>query len=348
MPNRLALATLLATLPFASPSLAADPFGLQDSESSSVSRIMDGGLDLTVKTVRKTRTLDDGTVETKETVELNATLDGKPVPQERIRRSGERVEILDEKGQVVRTALVGFGGGTSSVSVPAPGSEPGSSPVGSPPARPMLGVTLEEPGEPLVKQLRLAPGRTTLLTSIVPESPAAKAGLETYDVIVGIAGRDDASPDAIRAFLAGAKVGDAVTLAVIRGGERRELPVTLEAMTDAMAARLGGGEGIDPEIREILEQLRARGIDIDLDMLGVPGGGMILAPNAIGPGGGSMRFMMPGGAIRMGPGAPDFEAMERRMREMQLEMERRMQELERQRSAPPAPAAPPAPTGREA
>jgi hypothetical protein len=343
MPNRLALATLLATLPFASPSFAAGPFNLQDSETSSVSRIMDGGFDLTVKTVRKTRTLDDGTVETKETVELNAMLDGKPVPQERIRRDGTRVEILDEQGQVVRTATVGLAGGWGG----ARASSPGNAAVAAPPARPMLGVTLEEPGEPLVKHLRLAPGRTTMLTSIVPDSPAAKAGLETYDLIVAIAGRDDASPEAIRDFLAGAKVGDAVTLAVIRGGERREVAVTLEAMSDAMAARLGG-PGLDPEIREMLEQLRARGIDIDLDALGVPGGGMIVAPNALGPGGGSMRFVMPGGGFRTGPAAPDFEAMERRMREMQRLMERRMQELERLRPAPPAPAAPSSPTGREA
>jgi len=340
MNNRRALATLLATLPFASPAFAADPFARQDTETSSVSRVVDNGLDLTVKTVRKTRTRDDGSVETTENVEVHATLDGQPVPEERIRRDGNRVEVLDERGTVIQRVVVASGG-ANRASRNAP-------PMVEPPARPMLGVTLEEPGEPLVKQLRLAPGRTTLLTSIVPESPAAKAGLETYDLVVGIGGRDDASPEAIRDFLAGAKVGDAVSLAIVREGERREVTVTLEAMGDAMAARLDPAAALDPSIRELVERLRARGIELDLDAVG--GTGTVVAPG--GPGVGSMRLFVPRPGVPMAPAAPDLREFEERMQEMRREMERTRRELERLRAAPSAPVPIPAPAapvgGRDA
>lgn len=349
MPNRMLLSSLVASLPLsllAAPAVAFDPLGDQSTESSSVSRIVDGELDLTVKTVRKTRTLDDGTIETKESVEMKALLDGKEVPQDRIRRAGDRVEILDERGEVVHSAVVTIGpAGATSMSR----TYTSAAPVAAPTARPMLGVTLEETGEPLLKHLRLEPGRSTLLTSIMPDSPAAKAGLETFDVVTAIGDRDDASPDAIREFLAGAKVGDEVRLAIIRAGERREVKVTLAAMSDAMAARVDPDAGLDPDIRAMLEQLRARGIDIDLG--GMLGGNhaVIVAP---GPNaGGGMRFIVPpSGGFAMPGGGPDFAAFEERMRRMQEEMERAMQRLDRMRpvAPPPSPAPPPPPSGREA
>lgn len=348
MPNRMLLSSLVASLPLsllAAPAVAFDPLGDQSTESSSVSRIVDGELDLTVKTVRKTRTLDDGTIETKESVEMKALLDGKEIPQDRIRRAGDRVEILDERGEVVHSAVVTIGpAGATSMSR----TYTSAAPIAPPPARPMLGVTLEETGEPLLKHLRLEPGRSTLLTSIMPDSPAAKAGLETFDVVTAIGDRDDASPDAIREFLAGAKVGDEVRLAIVRAGEKREVKVTLAAMSDAMAARNVAGEPLDPEIRAMLEELRARGIDIDAGMLG-GNHAVIVAP---GPNaGGGMRFIVPpSGGFAMPGGGPDFAAFEERMRRMQEEMERAMQRLDRMRPAAPAPAPapPPPPSGREA
>ncbi len=350
MPNRTLLASLVASLPLsllAVPAAASDPLGDQSSESSSVSRIVDGDFDLTVKTVRKTRTLDDGSIETTESSEMKAMRDGKEIPQERLRRTGNRVEILDEKGEVIHSAVVAIGpAGATSMSR----TYTSAAPVAAPTARPMLGVTLEETGEPLVKHLRLEPGRSTLLTSIMPDSPAATAGLETFDVVTAIGDRDDASPDAIREFLAAAKVGDEVRLAIVRAGEKREVKVTLAAMSDAMSARNAAGEPLDPEIRAMLEELRARGIDIDLG--GVFGGnqGVIVAP---GPNaGGGMRFIVPpSGGFAMPGGGPDFAEFEERMRRMQEELERAMQRLDRMRPvapAPPAPAPAPPPSGREA
>lgn len=277
---------------------------------------------------------------------MKAMLDGKEVPQDRIRRTGDRVEILDERGEVIRSAVVSIGpGGATSMSR----TSTSAAPAAAAPARPMLGVTLEETGEPLVKHLRLKPGRTTLLTSIMPDSPAAKGGLETFDVVTAIGDRDDASPDSIREFLAGAKVGDRVRLAIVRAGEKREAKVTLEAMSDAMSARIATGVPLDPDMRDVLEMLRARGIDIDLG--GMLGGnqGVVIAPMPNGSGG--MRFIVPpGGGFAVPGGEPAFAEFEERMRRMQQEMERAMERLERMRPATPAPAPapPPAPGGREA
>ncbi|MFO0872391.1 MAG: PDZ domain-containing protein [Phycisphaerales bacterium] len=94
--------------------------------------------------------------------------------------------------------------------------------------RVMLGVTLEEPNEALLKHLKLAPGTATMLTGVIDGLPAAKAGLEAFDIVVQVDGKRPAPPAAIREALAGKNPGDSLALTVSRSGESRTFDVKLE------------------------------------------------------------------------------------------------------------------------
>lgn len=68
-----------------------------------------------------------------------------------------------------------------------------------------------------------------LLIHVEPNSPAANAGLLLGDILVAMSGQVVESADDLQAFLSGDKVGQAQQAQIIRGGELRELSVTIGA-----------------------------------------------------------------------------------------------------------------------
>jgi serine protease Do len=99
---------------------------------------------------------------------------------------------------------------------------------GEAPARPRLGVALAPPRA--ARKLRAAvglPERDGLLVrGVVDDSPAARAGVERGDLLVGASGSPLASMDDLFDALDDAG-GATLTLAVVRGTEERELEVEL-------------------------------------------------------------------------------------------------------------------------
>ena len=93
----------------------------------------------------------------------------------------------------------------------------------------MMGVTLENVGEGLAKQLGVDSERTTQIGSVMEGLPASKAGLEQYDIVVGIDGSPDASPSGIRNAISEKEAGDQLVLDVKREGRLLQVVLDLEA-----------------------------------------------------------------------------------------------------------------------
>lgn len=92
----------------------------------------------------------------------------------------------------------------------------------------MLGVRMAHSGPALAKQLGVDPDKTTLITYVAEDTPAARAGLEQWDIIIEIDGAPDASPSSIRRVLRSSNPGDTVTCTVLRADERKNITAVLE------------------------------------------------------------------------------------------------------------------------
>ena len=66
-----------------------------------------------------------------------------------------------------------------------------------------------------------------LVNAVVTESPADTAGLLVGDVIVAFDGQAVEEPESLVTLLRGDRIGNTVPLTVIRGGEPRDVPVTV-------------------------------------------------------------------------------------------------------------------------
>jgi S1-C subfamily serine protease len=68
-----------------------------------------------------------------------------------------------------------------------------------------------------------------LVTGVEPDSPAERAGLLFADAILAFGGERLQEPSALLALLAEDRIGDAVSLRVLRGGAARDVTVTVGA-----------------------------------------------------------------------------------------------------------------------
>lgn len=178
--------------------------------------------------------------------QVTARVNGKEVPKDRIRRTGETLEILDKDGDVLTSfqvstgpggpgghgghgAATGLGGGNFEV-FSGPGGAtyftPGQSgafggPVGQQgKPRVMLGVTMTESDD--------EEAQGVVLGSVSEGLPAAKAGLKKGDVIVSFDGHKDLNTAKVRELLAKKQAGDKAKIVVLRKGDEKTYTVELQ------------------------------------------------------------------------------------------------------------------------
>jgi hypothetical protein len=82
-----------------------------------------------------------------------------------------------------------------------------------------LGITFVPVSRGRLQRLHL-PGGAATVTSVLPRSPAAEAGLRTGDIVAGAPGRPFSHAGDLRPFIAAAAHGAALALEVLRGKSR--------------------------------------------------------------------------------------------------------------------------------
>ncbi len=98
-----------------------------------------------------------------------------------------------------------------------------------------LGVALHALPTDLAKEFRLAPDQGSLVLALVPDSPAARAGLETGDIVMAFDGRPVESTEDLRLNIARATPGSRVKLKVRRAGSEKNLTAILAEMPKEQA-----------------------------------------------------------------------------------------------------------------
>jgi hypothetical protein len=333
------LAAPALALPQATAGATARVTGTQTSETSESSSYSDGTL--TVKVTKRTKRWVDerGNARSDEQSDVKATLDGKEVPADRIRMAGDLVEILDASGAVIRSAPAPQLGGVDIASVKtgagagdrfrfiakgaadaAAQADALSGVIGMTSVNPpkvMLGVTMETPDEGIAEQLKIAPSEATIIMSVTPDLPAAKAGLKRHDVIVSVDGSKPANPQRIREVMGSKEPGSTMKLGVVSGGEARDLTVTLEAWdaerlgvgARAAAITLDTGLPVGTVDRDMQDQIDAMMQQFHIQFEGLDLSNQDATINryfAPAPGGSgrTFTFVMPGNAIPGTPVAP--------------------------------------------
>jgi S1-C subfamily serine protease len=90
-----------------------------------------------------------------------------------------------------------------------------------------LGVSLQPLDEELAGVLGAPDGKGALVASVEPDSPAARGGLRSGDIVISVAGKAVQRQRDLAVVLADAKPGSVVTVTVLRDGRRMEHRVTM-------------------------------------------------------------------------------------------------------------------------
>jgi len=147
-----------------------------------------------------------------------------------------------------------------------------------PRAKAWLGVTIRDVNEETAKANKLSDESGAYVVDVTDDSPADSAGIRKKDIIVGFGQKtiDDAN-DLLKA-VAKSKVGDKVSVAIVRNGEKKSLQVVLtefphrRSMTAHNLVRrlrlFGEGSNEGMQLMELNDQLG--------EYFGAPGGSGIL------------------------------------------------------------------------
>lgn len=206
---------------------------------------------------------------------IKAWHNDKPIAKDRIRKSKDKVELLDSDGKVMQTFELGgfptgglprFGGGSGGsgsgggadqngrffLRVPGGGGGaggPDTPPQGvvvqnAPPV--MVGITMSDADEDMLSDLSDDDFESGIVIDRVVEGlPADKAGIKPHDIIVGIGGKP-ATQETLRDVLSDSKAGDELVIKVLRDRKVSERKVRLEKFDPSklgMAGQAGGDEG---------------------------------------------------------------------------------------------------------
>jgi serine protease Do len=99
-----------------------------------------------------------------------------------------------------------------------------------------LGVEIQELNQPLADSFKLTQPDGALVANVTPGSPAAKAGLQPGDVILGYNSEPIHRSSDLPALVSASKPGDKASLDVWRAGKKIHLATTLGSADDKLAS----------------------------------------------------------------------------------------------------------------
>ena len=140
-------------------------------------------------------------------------------------------------------------------------------------ARGYMGVLLTDVTPPLQRALGLGVARGAMVQDISADSPAERAGLRVYDIIVDVEGRDIGANDELIRDIAARTPGSIARVQVVRDGRRLTMPVRLTERPQSQASGDGvvnmPGRGPRPASRDPEMPLGLTVRDLDRSFMGL-------------------------------------------------------------------------------
>lgn len=95
-----------------------------------------------------------------------------------------------------------------------------------------LGVAVQELTPELAQSFGLKEAKGALVSEVIPNSPAATAGLQRGDIIIAFSGKPVENVGDLPRIVAAAAVGERVPIGIVRDGKRLEIPVTVAKLEE--------------------------------------------------------------------------------------------------------------------
>jgi serine protease Do/serine protease DegQ len=109
-----------------------------------------------------------------------------------------------------------------------------------------IGVQGQDVTPELAKSFGLATARGAVISRVVPDSPAAKAGLKVEDIVLKANGREVFDMNQLRVIIGQLRVGSKVDLEVLRNGKPKTLTVVIGKDAAELAAN---GASVHPKLK---------------------------------------------------------------------------------------------------
>ncbi len=134
-----------------------------------------------------------------------------------------------------------------------------------------LGVSIQEVNAELAKQFGLKETHGALVSDVLKETPAERAGLRRGDVITKYNGREVSNAGQLRNLVAETPLGQKVRVTVIRDKQEKELEVKIEEQPKDVSG--GGGKPGEAPANETLSGVAVQDLTPELaDRLNLPRG----------------------------------------------------------------------------
>ncbi|TWT80827.1 putative periplasmic serine endoprotease DegP-like precursor [Planctomycetes bacterium CA13] len=130
--------------------------------------------------------------------------------------------------------------------------------------RAYLGVGIQPVTQSLAKQLSVKPRGGVVVTDVFPGTPAAKAGLQTGDVIVRFGAEPVSTPQALQLIVERAPIGSTQTIEIVRNGKSVNLSFEAAEQTANFANRSNGVS--NPAENKRMEDLGLEIAPVDADV----------------------------------------------------------------------------------
>ncbi len=106
-----------------------------------------------------------------------------------------------------------------------------------------LGIVTSDVPEILAEHLKLTDGQGILVRSLMPDGPAAKAGISTNDIILRLADQPIGTPEDLSDSVSKRSPNDIVTVELIHKGEVKTIEITLAKRPQHFAAAHSQAQG---------------------------------------------------------------------------------------------------------
>jgi serine protease Do len=123
-------------------------------------------------------------------------------------------------------------------------------------SRGMLGVAIQDLTKDLADQFGLSDTKGALVSQVTDDSPAAKAGIKSGDVIVAFNGKAIVDSTSLRNAVAANAPGTKATIELLRDSKKQSVDVTLGTLPNESLASAAGNNG------EQTDQLAKLGLSV--------------------------------------------------------------------------------------